>query len=418
MSGNNSANNRFPLPDEWDVEGVVCMVIPVPDDAQYIEIMRGLIDTLTWQRSFNQHPTENAAYQVSRTWQRAFEHGITFQECDMPDFRIDPDTCLLEVDCGDGNWQPVFTSEHPGGEPEIPYPPDTPEYEDDTARCIAAANITAQLKYGTETLANDATIIGGIAIAIINLLGAFLFFVPGGVLVDIAIAILDLAVGHTSAEFVADLADIDWDRVRDHLACYLNRDGSISEAGKTMFRAWMDDQYPGNLAWGLAKIIIDNIDADGMTTDARIPQDDIDTVCDTDVCLPDCVDTHNGTSWIGVYGYPDPPPYIAGLGVRSAGFSGITGFHIQNGGFAGATINEFSITVNLLITGDSPTWELKYDDVTVHTFTWISGVHTYVFSTPTAASTIRCFMDIGSGSIGSPTDPAALITEICVVVAD
>lgn len=111
MSGNNSPNNRFPLPENWDIDNVVCMVIPVPDDADYIAMMRGLIDTLTWQRSFNQHPTENAAYQVSKTWQRALDRGVTFQNCEAPmTLRQNPDNpCQLQQSFDDGGtWTLAF----------------------------------------------------------------------------------------------------------------------------------------------------------------------------------------------------------------------------------------------------------------------------------------------------------------------
>lgn len=271
--------NQFPLPENWEPEGTICATFVIPDDPEYLAAITGLVDELKWSKSFARDDTGTGAATVSRTWQRALESQPVFtQGCDMPEFRMG-ENCLLEVNCGsedEPNWQPVFTSPHPGQEPEIPYPPDTPEYEDDTARCIAAANIAAQLKYGTETLANDASIVGGIAVAIIGLLGAFLFFVPGGVLVDIALAIITYAVGHTAEEFSDDLPEIDWESVRDALACFIERDGSVNEEDKAAFLEWMEEQYVGNLAWGLAKIIVQNVSADGLTNDARMHQNEID----------------------------------------------------------------------------------------------------------------------------------------------
>ena len=137
MGGNNSPNNRFPLPDDWNVDDFICMVIPVPNDEQYISQMRGLIETLIWSRSFDLHPTENAARQVADTWQRAFRSAeIKFEGCDMPEFRISDD-CLLEVNCGthdDPVWQPVFTKKHSEGGAPRPFPPDSGPYGADTAR--------------------------------------------------------------------------------------------------------------------------------------------------------------------------------------------------------------------------------------------------------------------------------------------
>lgn len=269
---------RFPLPENWEVEDTICVTFVIPDDPEYLATITGLVDELKWSKSFARDETGTGAATVSRTWATALESQPALtQGCDMPEFRIGDD-CLLEVNCGtddEPNWQPVFTAPQPGGEAEVPYPPGTTEYEDDTARCIAAANITAQLKYGTETLANDAAIVGGIAVALIDLLGAFLFFVPGGVLVDIAIAIINLAVGHVAADFSDDLPEIVWDDVRNELACLIERNGVLTEAGRTSFLAWMATQYPGNLAWQLSIIIVQNVNANGLTTDARMPQNDI-----------------------------------------------------------------------------------------------------------------------------------------------
>lgn len=277
---------RFPLPENWEPEGVTCVSFVIPDDPEYLAVLTGLVDELKWSRSFARDDTGEGAAIVSRTWAKALETRI-FQtgECDVAQIRVNPD-CSVDVNCGtveDPDWQPVLTADHPEGGAKIPYPPGTDEYEDDTARCISAANITAQLKYGVETLSGDAAIVAGIAIAIIDVLAVFLVFVPGGVLVDIAIAIINLAIGHVASDFTDDLPDIDWEDVRDNLACFIERDGSVTEADRETFLAWMDGEYVGNLAWGLAKIVVQNVTADGLTVDARMPQDAIDIVC-TDVC--------------------------------------------------------------------------------------------------------------------------------------
>jgi len=314
---------RFPLPDNWTPEGMICATFVIPDDPEYLAVITGLVDELKWSRSFARDETGTGAATVARTWQTALESQPVFtQGCDMPEFRIGED-CLLEVNCGTDevpDWQPVFSGDHPEGDPETPYPPDTEEYGDDTARCITAANIAAQLKYGTETLANDAVIVGGITIAIIDLIGAFLFFVPGGVLVDIAIAIINLAVGHVASDFTDDLPELDWEDVRDNLACFMSRDGSITEAGKAQFLDWMDTQYPGNLAWELTKIIVRNVTADGLTTDARIPQDDIAIDGCPDCEAPSCVWNFEA----------DSMPYTLANGVVEDGV-GIDGGHAATG---------------------------------------------------------------------------------------
>lgn len=312
---------RFPLPEDWEPEGTICAVFVIPNDPEYLATITGLVDELKWSRNFARDETGTGAATVARTWKAALEsQPVNTQECDMPTFRVNSD-CLLEFNCGtdeEPNWQPVFTTEHPGGEAEIPYPEGTPEYEDDTARCIAAANITAQLKYGTSTLVGDADIVSGIAIAIIGILGVFLVLVPGGVLVDIALAIITFAIGHTAEEFEDDLPDIDWESVRDNLACMIERNGSVTESDKAVFLDWMDTQYVGNLAWGLSKIIIQHVSADGLTNDARMHQEDIDTEgCES------CTGWHKVWDFsIDAQGwspYTGDTSYIAGVGWTATG---------------------------------------------------------------------------------------------------
>lgn len=88
--GSISYRNRFPLPDNWTVDEFVCCVIPLPNDPQYIGMFRGLIDTLTWQRSFALHPTEQAAFLVSKTWQNCFaSRELKFVDCEDIDMTFD-----------------------------------------------------------------------------------------------------------------------------------------------------------------------------------------------------------------------------------------------------------------------------------------------------------------------------------------
>lgn len=318
----------YKLPSDLEPTGVQCIRVYVPDDVEWRSLFWGAFSELARWFNYEKDGTENGA-QVARLWRTLYlQSEAEFIEgggCGLMDVRVKPDdscilqkstdgetwedwanlddcgvsmrvnptTCLLEFDCGGGNWKPVFTDDHPEGQSEPPYPSGSDEYEADTARCIAAANIASQLKYGTDTLAHDAVIVGGLAIAIINLIGAFLFFVPGGILVDIAIAIIDVAVGHVASDFSDDFPAIDWEDVRDQLSCMIERDGSVTEAERSAFLSWMATVYSGNLAWELTKIIVQNVNADGLTTSARMPQDDIDITgcptcgCDLDINFED-----------------------------------------------------------------------------------------------------------------------------------
>lgn len=138
MGGNNSPNNRFPLPDNWTVTEFICAVVPVPNDEQYISMLRGLLDTLTWSRSFQHHPTENAAREVADTWLAAFNsHDISFQNCEAPMMilRQNPDNAcqLQQSQDGGDTWSLAF------------------DYS------LCANNITVPAPYpGSETGASDA----------------------------------------------------------------------------------------------------------------------------------------------------------------------------------------------------------------------------------------------------------------------
>lgn len=90
MSGSISYDRRFPLPDNWDVYDTVCVIVPLPRDAQYIAMFRGLLDNLTWTRSFQLHPTENAARRVADSWARALaSRELEFENCGEFDVSYD-----------------------------------------------------------------------------------------------------------------------------------------------------------------------------------------------------------------------------------------------------------------------------------------------------------------------------------------
>ena len=75
---------RFPLPDGWSPAGVTCVLVPCPDDPQYLETLVGAIARLGWSTSFARDETKTGAATVARTWNRALlTQAIVFEECDM-----------------------------------------------------------------------------------------------------------------------------------------------------------------------------------------------------------------------------------------------------------------------------------------------------------------------------------------------
>lgn len=141
MPGTISYQNRFPLPDNWNVDDYICVVVPLPNDPQYIGIFRGLLETLTWQRSFMLHPTENAAYQVSKTWERCFaSRELKFDDCgefDMAlDFRVKPGIPYTTQVSTDGGltWHDMLIQPHWDGATVAP-----PITSQDDANALSAA---------------------------------------------------------------------------------------------------------------------------------------------------------------------------------------------------------------------------------------------------------------------------------------
>lgn len=81
---------RFNLPENWSPDEIVCMVVPVPNDAQYFAMAIGLLDDLTMSRNYARDPTKTGAATVSRTWKRALSsRPILFLHCEELDMAFD-----------------------------------------------------------------------------------------------------------------------------------------------------------------------------------------------------------------------------------------------------------------------------------------------------------------------------------------
>jgi hypothetical protein len=105
MPQHKSTITEFPLPDDWEPEGTVCVTVPVPDDPQYVAMLVGLLDWLKLSRSFARDATATGAAIVSRTWQAALEsQPIIIGECDVMsyDTRVHPDFPWMQQASSDG----------------------------------------------------------------------------------------------------------------------------------------------------------------------------------------------------------------------------------------------------------------------------------------------------------------------------
>lgn len=102
---------RFPLPDEWEPEGIRCVIVSIPDDPQYLATLTGLLDLLKWSDNFARDDTKTGAAIVCRTWQTALEtQPITWGDCEQMILRQNPDDpCQLQQSQDGGDtWTLAF----------------------------------------------------------------------------------------------------------------------------------------------------------------------------------------------------------------------------------------------------------------------------------------------------------------------
>lgn len=248
---------RFPLPDDLTPDGTMCVKIRIPDDQQYLGTLIGLLDMLKWSENFDRDPTKLGAATVSRTWQSALEsEPIEVEGCDMPDFRINPETCLLEVDCSDDgtDWQPVFTPAYDPTEdaPPVALYPDPPP-EGESNECLAAENVTAMFINGTSqfaTLLSEYGTLGQIAALLYTMLSGLVAMVQA----NLWFTLLEVDWGGFDHETIMDdYGDFDWDSFKNLIVCYFESDGSISPAGH--LNALNEMETHGGQIWRLIRLV-------------------------------------------------------------------------------------------------------------------------------------------------------------------
>lgn len=205
-----------------------CLKVYIPKNTDYlINFFTALSHFGKWV-AWKENGTDNAKAVADR-WKISIEatHTAWAESGGCVEFRINPDTCLLEVQCGE-TWQPVYT---PAFDPtndtpfNPPYPDDPPVGQ--TNECIAATNIVAMMQESATNFA-DLIIGGGVLGAIV----AFLYEVFNNV-VTIPLELMWGTVtqqvdGFDAGTMAADLAGFDWDGLTDYIACLLSSDGSIT----------------------------------------------------------------------------------------------------------------------------------------------------------------------------------------------
>lgn len=246
---------RFPLPEDLEVSETMCVTIRIPNDQQYLSTLIGLLDMLKWSRNFARDDSGTGAAVVSRTWQTALEsEPISVEDCDMPEFRINPETCLLEVNCSDDpespDWQTITT---PATDPrtDIKYPPPYPDAppEGQSNECLAAANISAWVWIACGGWAGQLTY-GIFAQFVVQVMG-----VIGGLFT----LLTDIIIDNTTTLFTeidletieGDFAALDQQDFIDIIVCYLDSDGSMPSDNWGDFLDHLLAQAGDNQAWYL-----------------------------------------------------------------------------------------------------------------------------------------------------------------------
>lgn len=256
---------RFPLPDDLTPVGTMCVRVTIPNDQQYLGTLIGLIDLLKWSRNFARDASGTGAATVSRTWQSALESApIEIEGCDMPEFRINEDTCLLEVECGDGNWRPVFTPDYDPAndaplDPQYPDPPPAGE----TNECLAAANVSAYFEYG---VGNMVAVLaeGGVVGTIASMLWQLLSVVVSITQSQLWVFVLQVDWGgFNPATIQASFDAFDWDDFKNLIVCYFQDNGAMNPVDHISALNEMEEQT-GEI-WRLIRLVWSLAGAVGIT---------------------------------------------------------------------------------------------------------------------------------------------------------
>lgn len=319
----------YKIPENLEPEGVQCIRIYVPNDVEWRSLFWGTFSELARWFNYEKDGTEHGA-QVARLWRTLYLQSETeFIEgggCGLMDVRVKPDddcilqksadgetwedwanlddcgvktrinpeTCLYEVDCGDGNWQPVKTSAYDPRFDDVvpdPYPDDSlPEGQD--AACVAAANAASYFDYASLGYANaigGGGVLGAICAAIMSYVSAIQQVVFSIVLERVAI---DFAFYNT-ATIVADQAGFDWDDLKNLLVCYYDNHGNASKEEYTTLQEQIQSRFDDSQIWRVVYSIISMIGPIGLTNVAKWGGI---TEADCDSCGGGCMVTFDGGS--------------------------------------------------------------------------------------------------------------------------
>lgn len=266
---------RFELPEDWTPEGTACVKVTIPNDPAYFAQLIGWLDAFKFSRNFAPDSTRTGAATVSRTWQAALEsQPITIQGCEMVELRINPETCLLEVNCStdpeNPDWQPVVTSEYdPRTDIKTPvlYPDPPPEGQSN--QCLAAANIAGYVWWAGEKYAD---LLGGdnLFFELVNLITSIismLFVLATEIIVD---ETLQVATYVDEEEIIADWALLDQQDFIDLLVCMYDENGVFMPGMYGDLLTELSERATVNQAWYIVRYIVILMGVGGLTVAGKI----------------------------------------------------------------------------------------------------------------------------------------------------
>lgn len=271
-------NKKYTIPAENALpDGHYCFPVYIPAEGAYLERFFWALDFFSkwvaWEET-----GDNMAQAVADRWKVANALTRTsFNEggCSaVPQFRINPETCLIEVNCSDDpeapDWKTIIT-QLTDPRTDITYPPPYPDAppEGQTNQCLAAANIAEYVWFA-----------GGKFALQINDGGLFAEFIALVMSVFVALFTLltDIVIDATTTLFIdidpetigGDWTALDKQEFIDLLVCYLNEDGSFPLATWGDFLSALLAKVPDNPAWELVHFVCVLMGVGGMNIAGRI----------------------------------------------------------------------------------------------------------------------------------------------------
>jgi len=262
------------LPDNPAPVGYYCMHVYIPREVMYLRNFMGALDFFGKWLAYEETGAGNAKI-AADTWKVANEltrAAYALSECDMPDFQINPTTCLLEVNCStdpeNPDWQPVFTPAYDPTEdappPEL-YPDPPPPGE--TNECLAAENVTAFMQNGIGNMVGNIAAGGGLGV-LAGLIVNFVAVVVSALQANLWFMLLSVDWSQFNpATIQASYDAFNWDDFKNLIVCYFNPNGGMGAASHLEALAEMQAQT--GEVWVLIRLIWSLIGHVGVGMAAR-----------------------------------------------------------------------------------------------------------------------------------------------------